>query len=255
MISRRKFLVTFGSALAGVILSASQLEKALAAFQSAENSSNAQWGMIIDLSKCAGLSCQACIEACVREHNIPRIDGKHHIWWITFVKFENAFPEQAHEMLGEFNELPTLVLCNHCHNPPCTKVCPTRATWQREDGIVMMDWHRCIGCRYCMAACPYGSRSFNWVDPREYLPQITNPMFPTRTKGVVEKCTLCYHRIDRGELPACVEACPNDALIFGDLNKFDSEIRKMLGEKYTIVRKPSAGTKPKIYYILPWGEK
>ncbi|RLI70067.1 4Fe-4S ferredoxin [Archaeoglobales archaeon] len=255
MISRRRFLVAFGSALVGVTLSASQLEKALAAFQSTEKGKNVQWGMIVDLRKCDPLNCRDCIDACVREHNIPKIEGKDHIWWITFIKFENAFPEQTHEMLGEFKEIPTLILCNHCRYPPCTKVCPTQATWQREDGIVMMDWHRCIGCRYCMAACPYGSRSFNWRDPRLNLAEITNPMFPTRTKGVVEKCILCYHRIDRGELPACVEACKNNALIFGDLNKFDSEIRKMLDKEFTIRRKPSTGAEPKIYYILPWGEE
>ena len=96
------------------------------------------------------------------------------------------------------------------------RVCPTQATWKREDGIVMMDWHRCIGCRYCMAACPYGSRSFNWLDPRPYIHN-PNPEFPTRTKGVVEKCNFCAERLGTGRPPACVEACPEKALVFGDL--------------------------------------
>lgn len=250
MISRRKFLIMAGSAVAATV-SATQLEKALAAFQEIDKSQDPEWGMIIDLRKCTPEDCRDCVDACAKEHNIPDIEGEEHIWWLTFVNFENAFPEQSHEVLGEFREHPTLILCNQCRNPPCTKVCPTDATWQREDGIVMMDWHRCIGCRYCMAACPYGSRSMNWSDPREHLDEVTNPVFPTRTKGVVEKCIFCYHRIDEGKLPACVEACENNALVFGDLNKFDSELRKMLGENYTLRRKPSTGAEPKVYYILP----
>ena len=113
----------------------------------------------------------------------------------------------------------------------------------------MMDWHRCIGCRYCMAACPYGSRSFNWTDPR---PDIANqdPDFPTRTKGVVEKCNLCEERLGRGELPLCVLACPQKAMIFGDLDDPDSTVRRALRRHYTIRRKPELGTNPQVYYIV-----
>jgi Fe-S-cluster-containing dehydrogenase component len=113
----------------------------------------------------------------------------------------------------------------------------------------MMDWHRCIGCRYCMAACPYGSRSFNWVDPRPYLPA-QNPDFPTRTTGVVEKCTFCEDRIGKGEMPACVEACPPGAMVFGNLHDANSQIRELLRTRYTIRRKPELGTNPQIYYIV-----
>ena len=131
-------------------------------------------------------------------------------------------PSSTTPLPARYTKKPVLVLCNHCDNPPCVRVCPTKATWRRDDGIVMMDWHRCIGCRYCVVACPYGSRSFNWVNPRPHVEDITMD-FPTRMKGVVEKCTLCEERISRNQLPACVEACPYGALIFGDRGDPNSE--------------------------------
>jgi molybdopterin-containing oxidoreductase family iron-sulfur binding subunit len=142
-----------------------------------------------------------------------------------------------------------LVLCNHCENAPCVKVCPTKATWKREDGIIMMDYHRCIGCRYCMAACPYGARSFNWKDPRPFIKNI-NQDFPTRTKGIVEKCNFCEERLAKGLMPACVEACKDRALTFGDLAAPESKVKVLLSEKYSIRRKPFLGTEPKVYYVL-----
>jgi molybdopterin-containing oxidoreductase family iron-sulfur binding subunit len=115
----------------------------------------------------------------------------------------------------------------------------------------MMDWHRCIGCRYCVVACPYGSRSFNWKDPRKApnLAEIDNT-YPTRMRGVVEKCTFCDERLARGELPACVEVCDNDEMVFGDLNDPESKIRRLLAEHLTIRRKPGLGTQPEVYYIV-----
>ncbi|RKX59835.1 MAG: 4Fe-4S ferredoxin, partial [Thermodesulfobacteriota bacterium] len=118
-----------------------------------------------------------------------------------------------------------------------------------EDGIVMMDFHRCIGCRFCMAACPYGARSFNWYDPRKYLKKV-NPEYPTRTKGVVEKCLFCYERLVKGQLPACVEACPAKALHFGDLEDEESEINKILKNRIAIRRKEELGTGPSIFYLI-----
>jgi molybdopterin-containing oxidoreductase family iron-sulfur binding subunit len=129
------------------------------------------------------------------------------------------------------------------------RVCPTQATWRREDGVVMMDWHRCIGCRYCVAACPYGSRSFNYVDPRPHLGD-QNPNFPTRSKGVVEKCTLCEARLAQGRLPACVEACPGQAMAFGNLNDVTSPVHALLQTRYALRRKPALGTQPAVYYLL-----
>jgi molybdopterin-containing oxidoreductase family iron-sulfur binding subunit len=128
-------------------------------------------------------------------------------------------------------------------------VCPTGATWKRDDGVVMMDWHRCIGCRYCVAGCPYGSRSFNWRDPRPHIDEL-NPDFPTRTRGVVEKCNFCEERLARGEPPACVAACKARALVFGDLEDAESEIRKVLRERPSVRRKVALGTQPHVFYLL-----
>ncbi|MBZ5544558.1 MAG: 4Fe-4S dicluster domain-containing protein [Acidobacteriia bacterium] len=211
-----------------------------------------RWAMVIDLPKCLkDESCTKCIAACHRAHNVPLIsDPRHEVKWIWKASFEDAFPSQESTLTAltlRGKQVP--VFCNHCADPPCVRVCPTQATWKRPDGIVMMDWHRCIGCRYCMVACPYGSRSFNWVDPRPYLAEL-NPDFPTRTKGVVEKCTLCYERLEKGQLPACVEACTPKAMAFGDLDDPKSEVRRLLEARYSIRRKPELGTQPEIYYLV-----
>ncbi|MFC2130974.1 sulfate reduction electron transfer complex DsrMKJOP subunit DsrO [Bacteroidota bacterium] len=193
-----------------------------------------------------------CIEACHKAHNVPNIkDTKQEVKWIWKEPYHHAFLEQDNYQLPEnIVDHPVLLLCNHCDNPPCVSVCPTQATWRRaEDGIVMMDWHRCIGCRYCMAACPYGSRSFNWKDPRPDIDEITSE-FPTRMKGVVEKCTFCDERLVQGKKPACVEACCHGEIIFGDLNDPESEIREVLSKSYSIRRKPELGTQPEVYYLV-----
>ncbi len=213
-----------------------------------------RWAMIIDMKKCANAEdCTECIDACHRVHNVPMIpDPKREIKWIWKENFKNAFPELENDYLrADLKKQKFIVLCNHCENPPCVRVCPTQATWKRNDGIVMMDMHRCIGCRYCMAACPYGSRSFNWMDPRKVLPEKSiNPEFPTRTKGVVEKCDLCAERIDHGKIPVCVESCKEKALIFGNLADQTSEVRKVLSGRFTIRRKPELGTRPEVYYLV-----
>ncbi len=211
-----------------------------------------RWAMVVNLSICGKKGgCTDCIDACNRIHNIPRITNpKHEVKWIWNIPFDRVFREQNFDnMNGGLREKSVLVLCNHCENPPCVSVCPTKATWKREDGIVMMDYHRCIGCRYCIAACPYGARSFNWKDPRPYIKEIDKG-FPTRTRGIVEKCNFCEERIAKNLLPACVEACREGGLIFGDVNKEDSEVRKILSTRLSIRRKPHLGTEPKVYYIL-----
>lgn len=211
------------------------------------------WAMVVDTRQCLKQEgCTKCLEACNYAHNVPEFnDPNHEVKWIWKEPFENVFAaEQIPYIETALKGQKAPVLCNHCDNPPCVRVCPTGATWKREaDGIVMMDWHRCIGCRYCMAACPYGSRSFNWVDPRSHL-QVLNPAFPTRTKGVVEKCTFCSERLDQAQKPACVEACPVDALIFGDLSDPQSRVRKLLGSGITLRRRPELGTGPNVYYII-----
>ncbi|MCG6955852.1 MAG: 4Fe-4S dicluster domain-containing protein [Gemmatimonadetes bacterium] len=223
-----------------------------------------QWAMVVDVEKCLRDDVRAAvIEACDREHNIPRIpDPKQEVKWVWSDEYGDIFADQinAHTPAAA-REAPVLVMCNHCTDPPCIRVCPTGATWKREkDGIVMMDMHRCIGCRYCMAACPFGSRSFNWRDPRPYVEHDENgkPLsdFPTRMKGVVEKCTFCAERIDEGGEPACVEALrqvpgAEGALVFGDVNDPESEVSRILSEHLVMERRPTLGTGPNVYYLVP----
>jgi Fe-S-cluster-containing dehydrogenase component len=221
-----------------------------------------QWAMVVDVEKCLGERVrQACIEACDGAHNVPHIPvERDEVKWIWSEPLEDVFPDQVHAHTPpELRDAPVLVLCNHCTTPPCVRVCPTGATWKRpQDGIVMMDMHRCIGCRYCMAACPYGARSFNWMDPRPYVERNASgrPLsdFPTRTKGVVEKCTFCAERIDLGQAPACVEAAnavPGGAgaLAFGDLNDPGSAVSRILRERETVCRRAALGTGPNVYYL------
>jgi len=209
-----------------------------------------RWGMAIDTAKCLQQDkCTKCIAACHQAHNVPALpDPRHEVRWIWKAPFERALPNQADEY-STLRTAPVMVLCNHCDNPPCVRVCPTQATWKRDDGIVAMDYHRCIGCRYCMAACPYGARSFNWQDPRPYI-RAVNPDFPTRTKGVVEKCNFCAERLAAGRPPACVEACPDKALVFGNLADPHSPLRELLAARRHVRRKPELGTRPQVFYIV-----
>jgi len=255
-VSRRGFLKLGGLAIAGLvakptydILSRLRLVKASPLGKGLVGK---RWAMVVDLNACQKADgCRDCIDACHRVHNVPDLNNpKDEVKWIWRVPFEGAFPEQEHEFIKkDLQHSPTLVLCNHCDNPPCVSVCPTQATWKREDGIVMMDYHRCIGCRYCMAACPYGSRSFNWRDPRPFIDEL-DPEFPTRTRGVVEKCNFCAERLARGVLPACVVECREKALVFGDLEDADSEVREILQSRFAIRRRPGLGTNPEVYYIV-----
>jgi len=223
---------------------------AAAARRVARAVSRPRWGMVVDISKCRKLEgCTRCVAACHQVHNVPAMpDRRHEVRWIWKEPFVHAFRGQDDEY-SPLRAAPALVFCNHCENPPCVRVCPTQATWKREDGIVAMDWHRCVGCRYCMAACPYGSRSFNWSDPRRHI-ALPNPEFPTRAKGVVEKCTFCTERLAAGREPACAEACPEKALVFGDLADPRSPIRTLLGSSRHIRRRPELGTGPQVYYIV-----
>jgi molybdopterin-containing oxidoreductase family iron-sulfur binding subunit len=211
-----------------------------------------RWSMVIDTRKFKNPEdFQKCIDACNKAHNIPKVEPvRQEIKWIWKEKYENAFPDDQNQFIPEEMEHKSfLVLCNQCTNPPCVRVCPTQATFKRPDGIVMMDYHRCIGCRFCMAGCPYGSRSFNWGDPRRFMKENSNPEYPTRSKGVVEKCTFCEERLAKGLPPACV-AVSNGGLIFGDLENPGSEVRKVLKERYSIRRKPNLGTQPNIFYLV-----
>ncbi len=223
-----------------------------AASATASTPSGPRWGMVVETGACeAQENCRQCILACKRAHNVPDIpDPKQRIDWIEKAPTAAVLPFRAAEQGASSAEGPTVpVLCNHCASPPCVPVCPTQATFKRADGIVMMDYHRCIGCRYCMAACPYGARSFNFIDPRPYLTE-DNEAYPTRTAGVVEKCDFCAERLARGGTPACVEACPAKALSFGDLNDEHSAVRALLRERPAVQRRPELGLGPAVFYVL-----
>ena len=212
------------------------------------------WAMVVDVKKFTKPEdYQKCVDACHTTHNVPNFPDekrKIEIKWLWTDDYDHVFPgNESHYAVEWLHHKQILALCNHCEQPPCVRVCPTKATYKNtEDGIVMMDMHRCIGCRYCMAGCPYGARSFNFADPRPYIKTL-NPGFPSRTKGVVEKCTFCYQRLAEGKMPACVEASEG-RLIFGDLEDPKSEVRKVLRENFTIRRKPELGTFPSVYYII-----
>jgi Fe-S-cluster-containing dehydrogenase component len=209
-----------------------------------------RWGMLIDTRKCKE-GCQQCVAACHHEHNVPSFKNRNEeIRWIRKSSYKNVFPTSNDAGVSKkIQNRAVLSLCNHCADAPCTQICPTSATFKRWDGIVEIDYHRCIGCRFCMPACPYGSLSFNWQDPRT---AIVDPVtaYPTRQQGVVEKCNFCSDRLVKGLQPACVETCPEEALTFGDLNDPASDIRVLLEDNVTMQRKPELGTKPSIFYII-----
>ncbi len=195
-----------------------------------------RWGLLIDVNKCTE-ECTACVIACSEEHGWkldgdPQVDSQ----WIRKLKIEDP-------TTGFAKSFP--VMCQHCAEPPCVDVCPTGASFKRADGIVLVDKHTCIGCRYCMMACPYKARSFvhePLTDQRAHSP---------RGKGVVESCTLCTHRVDRGDEPACVERCHSDgngALLFGDLNDPTSEIAKRIAEFPTKQIRADLGVNPGVRF-------
>ena len=211
-----------------------------------------RWAMVIDTRKFSGEKDYApLIEACHKAHNVPNIPGDKNIKWFWLDSYAHTFPDDMNEHMSQkITKAVYPLLCNHCTNPPCVRVCPTQATYKMEDGIVAMDSHRCIGCRFCMAGCPYGARSFNFTDPRKHLPDpVPNPTFPTRMIGVVEKCTFCAERLAVGKLPACVEASMGK-ILFGDLNDPESTVCKALASNYSIRRKPNLGTQPGVYYLI-----
>lgn len=205
-----------------------------------------KYGMYIDLDKC--VACQSCTIACKIENNCG--EG---IQWNRVIAMGPT--GQYPDVTMNFVPIP----CQHCEDAPCTKVCPVKATYKREDGIVIQDTTKCMGCKYCMVACPYGVRSFNKTAPFveanknsaawDTVPAYTNSVVAIRPKNVVEKCTFCVHRIDKGnKAPACVEACPTKCRVFGDLDDATSPISKAVRKKGTYQLKPEQKTKPKVYY-------
>jgi molybdopterin-containing oxidoreductase family iron-sulfur binding subunit len=206
-----------------------------------------RWVMVIDLAKCDG--CGHCTQACSKMHFVPP-DRQ----WIKVLKMQEAEATAPY-----FFPQP----CYHCDNPPCTKVCPVDATFKRQDGVVLIDNDRCIGCRFCMAACPYGARSFNWghpQDPPEALAQPYSPEhgFPRRV-GTVEKCDFCPDMAAQGKLPACTSSCPMGAIYYGDENEDavtnsqgeTAQLSKLLRDRAGYRHLEELGTKPRVYYLPP----
>lgn len=217
------------------------------------------FGYGLDLSRCIG--CRRCVYACVEENNQSRDPQIHWIRVMEFsredvtrgINFEHGNHFYNHGLVPAEDKVYLPVACQQCENPECVKACPTTATWQEKDGITVIDYDWCIGCRYCIAACPYGARHFNWTEPGipkdEINPKTHYLGNRPRSEGIVEKCTFCIQRTRTGRYPACVEACPVGARKFGNLLDPDSEIRYLMKHKRTFVLKPDIGTRPKFFYF------
>lgn len=212
----------------------------------AEATAEKRLGMVIDTGRCIG--CHTCAMACKGENNLP-----NEIWWnrtLTVGGDEMDTPDGTYPLLAMKY---VTVACQHCENPACVKVCPVRATYRNtEMGIVVQDYDRCIGCRYCMTACPYsGVRAFNWNEPHYYVDHALGDIdVPTHQKGVVEKCILCAHRLAKGLEPACIEICPARARYFGDFNDPKSEVSKLIKTREHFVLLPEKETHPSVYFLV-----
>lgn len=226
---RRKFLKTAGLGVlgAGLAVLAARPSKLLGSVTGKSTSKKVRYGMVIDLRKCTG--CHACSVACKSEFDV-RLGGFRS--WVNTVE-KGKYPNVKRFFLPR--------LCNHCEHPSCIDVCPTTASHVREDGVVMIDKTKCIGCRYCIVACPYGARYFNWY---KYKSDV-----PSRERGTPDKCDFCAHRIDKGIVPSCVNTCPGNARIFGDLNDPKSEVAKLVATAPTTVLHPEYGNEPSVFYI------
>ncbi len=216
-----------------------------------------RFAMVIDSGACIG--CRKCMWACKEENNTPDTISP---LWIEAFELESGVTVSGHPSLEDLKEGNAAsytqapkegmwyltVNCNHCDNPPCVKVCPTGATYKDKDGLVLMDYDRCIGCRLCVVACPYSARRFNWWKA-EVPSEKVNPLVTVRPMGVVEKCTFCVHRVRRGKLPRCVEVCPVQARRFGNLNDPKSVVSKILRSSMSSVLLEEANTEPHVWYI------
>lgn len=204
------------------------------------------YGMVIDLYRCIG--CQACSFACKQSNNLP-----DDIWWSRTLTVGGETMDTAGGTYPD-NTLSYLpVSCQHCENPACVKVCPVGATYKNSaTGVIRQDYDKCIGCRMCMAACPYtGVRSFNWEEPKHYLDfKIGDEEAPVHQKHVVEKCTFCYQRTSQGEAPACMKLCPGRARFWGDLENPESEVSKLIKTREYKQLLPERDTSPSVYYLV-----
>jgi Fe-S-cluster-containing dehydrogenase component len=258
-LTRRDFLVMAGTAAGSVVAAQILTTGVLSPFGGLKQrqvtgdeapekaSSEYHWGMLINLQKCIG--CEYCQRSCSATNDV--LDDKP---WNLVVE------DQLENGDTYFFSRP----CLHCQDAPCVEVCPVQATYHREDGLVIMDYDRCIGCRYCEVACPYDARKFNWAertDVNPYIPTWGEAEVPRRPRGVVEKCTFCVHRIDAGlaaglmpgidrdATPACVNACPVGARVFGNLKDPNSKVSQAIANNPTIRLREELGTEPSVYYV------
>jgi Fe-S-cluster-containing dehydrogenase component len=214
-----------------------------------------KFGYAINLTKCNGNG--KCMEACNKENNHHRGIDQSYIRVLEMTKgtMDMEYGNTTYDhTVPQPDKYYMPVQCQQCDNPPCVTVCPVEATWKEEDGIVVVDYNWCIGCRYCEAACPYHARRFNW-EPPEIPPDEINPNQSylsnrIRPQGTMEKCHFCLHRTREGRLPACLEACPTGARVFGDLNDPDSNINWVLKNKRVFVLKEELGTQPSFFYFF-----
>jgi molybdopterin-containing oxidoreductase family iron-sulfur binding subunit len=219
-----------------------------------------EFGYALNLTRCIG--CRKCAHACLKENNQSREDANDiEMSYIRVLEMKNgAINLETSNVYYDPAQVPQKdkyympVQCHQCRQSPCTKVCPVQATWREPDGIVTVDYNWCIGCRYCMAACPYDARRFNYKKPKIEAAAINpNQSYLSnriRPKGVVEKCTFCLHRTREGKYPACLEVCPTGARVFGNLRDPDSEINYILNNKRVYILKEDVGTLPRFYYFF-----
>ncbi len=216
-----------------------------------------KYAMVINVGRCIG--CRKCVYACMKENNNSR---SPQIQYIRVMRMEKGkidletavhdYPESEAGQTDKYWYMP--VQCHQCEDPPCVKVCPVSATWKEPDGIVVVDYNWCIGCRYCLAACPYYGRRFNWAEPQipknELNPDMAYLSNRPRYKGNAEKCTFCLQRTRNGRYTACVEACPTGARKFGNLLDAESEVRKIIDKERVFILKEELNTIPKMYYVF-----
>lgn len=254
ILSRRDFIqyaaqLGISSALLGGVLTVIGRINRVSASEDGETKVAHHWAMVIDLGACTG--CNYCTYACKATN-----DTAEGITWNAVFEDKESFASDV------FIPRP----CMHCEHAPCVDVCPVGATFHRADGLIAMDYDRCIGCRYCQVACPYGARYFNWEENTQVNPMVPewgSPEVARRPRGVIEKCTFCSQRLDAGvaagkvpgidpeATPACVNICPVGARVFGDLNDPDSKVSQLLASRESIVLREELGTHPRVHYLLP----